>query len=104
MSRITIDSSLAGATPFLSQVTLSVSDTAAIKSVQFAIAPKPGSTTRPLSGTYSSSYLDGAGQSVNGKIFLPVYGLYDNYSNTVTLTYSFNDGSSETGKHDDCDG
>ncbi len=30
-----------------------------------------------------------------GMIFLPVYGLYDNYTNTVTLTYVFNDGSSK---------
>ncbi len=91
---ITIDGSIAGATPFLSQVTLSVSDTAAIKSVRFAIAPKPGSTTRPLSATYSNGYLAERGDLLNGKIFLPVYGLYDNYANTVTLTYSFNDGSS----------
>src|SRR5689334_14242150 len=54
---ITIDGEVAGATPFLSQLTLSVSDTAALKSIQFAIAPKPGSSTRPLSATYSSSYL-----------------------------------------------
>ena len=93
---ITIDGSIAGATPFLSQITLSVSDTAAIKSVQFAVAPKPTSTTRPLSATYSSSYLAERGALLNGKIFLPVYGLYDNYANTVTLTYSFNDGSSRS--------
>ncbi|MBA2436435.1 MAG: aryl-sulfate sulfotransferase [Verrucomicrobiota bacterium] len=91
---ITIDGSLAGATPFLSQVTLSVSDTTAIRSVQFSIAPRPGSKTRPLSGTYAASYLADRGDLLNGKIFLPVYGLYDGYTNTVTLTYLFNDGSS----------
>ncbi|HEY3664024.1 MAG TPA: aryl-sulfate sulfotransferase [Chthoniobacterales bacterium] len=93
---ITVDGSTAGATPFLSQVTLSVSDTTALKSVQFAIAPKPGSSTRPLAAIYSSDYLLERGNIVNGKVFLPVYGLYDNYANTVTLTYSFNDGSSKT--------
>ena len=30
-----------------------------------------------------------------GTIFLPVYGLYDGYTNSVTLTYFFNDGSSK---------
>src|SRR5439155_8535457 len=29
-------------------------------------------------------------------IFLPVYGLYDGYTNDVTLTYDFLDGSSKT--------
>ena len=91
---ITIDGSVAGATPFLSQITLSVSDSAAIKNIQFSIAPKPGSTTRPLSATYSSGYLAERGNILSGKIFLPVYGLYDNYTNTITLTYFFNDGSS----------
>lgn len=92
---ITIDVEIPGATPFLSQLTLGVSNTAVVKSVQFAIAPKPGSSTRPLSATYSSDYLAGRGDVVTGKIFLPVYGLYDNYTNTVTLTYTFNDGSSK---------
>ncbi len=92
---ITIDGSISGATPFLSQVTLSASDTAAIKSVRFAITPKPGSTSRPLTGTYSSSYLSERGDIVNGRIFLPVFGLYDNFSNSVILTYSFFDGSSK---------
>ncbi len=90
---ITIDGYVAGATPFLSQVTLSVSDTAALKNVQFAITPKAGATTRPLSATYSYSYLVKRGDIVNGKVFLPVYGLYDDYLNAVTLIFHFNDGS-----------
>ncbi len=91
---IAIDGQTAGASPFLSQLTLSVSDTAAIKSVQFSIAPKPGSATRPLSGSYASSYLAERGAINGGKIFLVVYGLYQGYTNQVTLTYHFNDGSS----------
>ena len=92
---ITIDGEIAGATPFLSQLTLSVSETAALKSIQFAIASKPGSSTKPLSATYSSSYLAERGDIGTGIVFLPVYGLYDGYTNTVTLTYAFNDGSSK---------
>ncbi len=90
---ITIDNQIAGATPFLSQLTLSVSDTAAIRRIKFTIAPKPGSVTRPFAATYSQSYLAERGDIVGGKIFLPIYGLYDGYSNRVTLTYTFNDGS-----------
>ena len=53
--RITGDA--AGATPFISKLTLDVSNTSVLKSIQFTIDPKPGSVTRPLSGTYSNDYL-----------------------------------------------
>ena len=94
---ITIESETAGATPFLSQLTLTASDTTVIKSIQFTITPKIGSVTRPLSGTYSHDYLVSRGylQPPSGEIFLPVYGLYDDFTNTVTLTYYFLDGSSK---------
>src|SRR6266581_7524851 len=94
---ITIESQTAGATPFLSQLTLTASDTTVIKSIQFTITPKIGSVTRPLSGTYSHDYLVSRGflQPPSEEIFLPVYGLYDSFTNTVSLTYSFLDGSSK---------
>ena len=94
---ITIDSQAPGVTPFLSQLTLAASNTSVLKSIQFTVAPKPGSVTRPLSGTYSSDYLISRGYLVppSDQIFLPVYGLYDAYTNSVTLTYYFLDGSSK---------
>ena len=92
---VTITGFTAGATPFISQVTLSVSDPAAVKNIRFTVASKPGSFVRPLSGTYSNSYLAERGDIVGNTIFLPVYGLYDGYANSVTLTYGFNDGSSK---------
>ena len=94
---ITIDSQAAGVTPFISQLTLTASDTTVINRIQFTITPKIGSVTRPLSGTYSYQYMIDRGYLVppSMQIFLPVYGLYANYSNTVTLTYFFNDGSSK---------
>jgi arylsulfate sulfotransferase len=93
---ITIDAQTPGATPFISQLTLTASDTSVIKSVQFSISPKAGSDTRPLSGTYTNADLIAKGYLVpaTGQIFLPVYGLYSDFTNTVTLTYLFNDGSS----------
>ena len=54
---ITITGHTAGATPFISKLTLEVSNTTVLKSIQFAIDPKPGSVTRPLSGTYANDYL-----------------------------------------------
>src|ERR1051325_11117182 len=95
---ITITGQNTGPTPFISQLTLTASDTTVIKSIQFTIAPKTGSVTRPLSGTYAQDYMISHGYLVppSTDIFLPVYGLYDGYDNTVTLTYHFLDGSSKT--------
>ena len=94
---IDIISETAGPTPFISQLSLLASQTSVIKSIQFTITPKEGSVTRPLSGTYSNEYLTQRGylNSETGDIFLPVWGLYSNFSNTVTLTYGFTDGSSK---------
>ena len=94
---ITITGHTAGATPFISNLTLEVSNTTVLKSIQFAIDPKPGSVTRPLSGTYANSYLMKRGfeHPQTGEIVLPVYGLYDGYTNIVRLTYLFLDGSSK---------
>jgi len=95
---ITIAADNPGPTPFISQLTLVTSDPAVLASIQFSIMPKPGSVTRPLSGTYSSEYLTSRGNILPGSdtIFLPIYGLYADYANTVTLTYRFLDGSSKT--------
>ena len=54
---IRITGHAAGATPFISKLTLEVSNTTVLKSIQFKITPKPGSVTRPLSGTYANLYL-----------------------------------------------
>lgn len=92
---ITITGQNAGPTAFISQLTLTASDTSVIRSIQFTVASKPGSVVRPLSGTYSNDYMVSRGYISGGDIFLPVYGLYDDYTNDVTLTYNFFDGSSK---------
>jgi len=93
---ITINGYTPGDTPFISKVSLTASDTTVLKSIQFAITPKPGSVTRPLSATYANYYLVDRGfeNPQTGEIVLPVYGLYAGYNNNVTLTYWFMDGSS----------
>jgi arylsulfate sulfotransferase len=92
---ITITSKTAGVTPFISKLTLEVSNTSVLKSIQFAIDPKPGSVTRPLSGTYANQYLVNRGFEHPPEIILPVFGLYAGYTNIVRLTYRFLDGSSK---------
>jgi arylsulfate sulfotransferase len=92
---ITITGHTAGVTPFISKLTLRVSNTTVLKSIQFAIDRKPGSVTRPLSGTYSNDYLVSRGFEHPPEVILPVYGLYAGYRNIVRLTYRFIDGSSK---------
>jgi hypothetical protein len=94
---VTINGHTPGVTPFISNLSLTASNTAVLKSIQFTIAPKPGSVTRPLSGTYANYYLVNRGfeNPQTGDIMLPVYGLYAGRANTVTLTYRFTDGSSK---------
>ena len=94
---ITIIGQNAGPTPFISQISLMASDTSVLSKIQFTITSKAASVTRPLSGTYSNDYLTERGylNPTTGEIFLPVFGLYADFTNTVTLTYRFNDGSSK---------
>src|SRR5438045_5603858 len=92
---ITITGKTAGVTPFISKLTLQVSNTTVLESIQFAIDPKPGSVTRPLSGTYANQYLVSRGYEHSPEIILPVFGLYPAYTNIVKLTYRFLDGSSK---------
>src|SRR5882724_2250594 len=94
---ITITGHTAGVTPFISQLMLEVSNTTVLKSIQFSIDRKPGSVTRPLSGTYANDYLLSRGfeqPPPATTVTLPVYGLYAGYANIVRLTYRFMDGSS----------
>jgi len=92
---ITITGKTPGVTPFISKVTLQVSNTTVLKSIQFAIDPKPGSVTRALSGTYGNEYLVSREFEHPPEIILPVYGLYAGYTNIVRLIYRFLDGSSK---------
>src|SRR5437868_9211721 len=85
----------AGITPFNGRLALQVSNTNVLKSIEFTVATKPGSASRPLSGTYSNGYLVGRGFEQPPVVTLPLYGLYAGYTNAVRLTYSFVDGSSK---------
>ena len=95
---ITITGHTAGATPFISNLTLEVSNTSVLKSIQFSIDPKPGSVTRPLSATYGNDHLLRRGfeqPPPATTVTVPIYGLYAGYTNIVRLTYRFKDGSSK---------
>jgi len=94
---VTINGQTAGPTPFIAQLQLTATPPTSVKSITFQITPKPGSVTRPVNAKYSIAYLQSRGyfNSTTGAILLPVFGLYANYSNSVSLTYRFTDNSSQ---------
>lgn len=94
---ITITGTNPGVNALLKQLTLSASRTDVLKSVQFTVISKPDSLVRPLSATFSHDYLVAHNylDATTGEIFLPIWGLYSNFTNAVTLTYLFQDGSSK---------
>src|SRR5215471_9945599 len=88
-TNIRINGYTPGVTPFISNLHLTASNTTVLKSIQFLVTPKSGAVARPLSATYGNDYLIHRGfeNPQTGEIVLPVYGLYDGYSNIVRLTY-----------------
>ncbi len=86
-----------GASAFIKKVNLLVSDPTALRSIQFTIAPKDGSVTRPVSATYLPTYLNSRGffNNTTNEFTLPVWGLYAGRANNVTVRFLYNDLSSE---------
>ena len=82
-----------GATPFLAFAGASYN-----ASVSYSIQPLSGSLTRPLTASFSASYLTSHNYFVPGAnaVIIPIFGLYAGTTNTVNITYSFTDGTSNT--------
>ena len=95
---VQIVSQEAGVTPFIEMVTVNLANPAALTSYQFTVAPKTGAHTRPISAVYSGAALQRRGflNLDSPVITLPVFGLYQGRLNTVTLSFVFADGTSQT--------
>ena len=65
-----------------------------LTSVSFTITPTSGSLTRPITASATAAYLAGHGALNGSSLIVPVFGLYAGRTNTVTLNFSFTDGSS----------
>ena len=94
---VTITSNKQGNTPFIRLVSAQMADTSLLDHVQFTVSPKTGSVTRPISARYSSNYLLGKGDidPATGMITIPVFGLYQNYNNSVEMVFTFVNGTSQ---------
>jgi arylsulfate sulfotransferase len=80
-----------GPTPFIRFVHTSISNVAGFEFAQFLIWSKTGSSTRPINARYSRSYLEARGyfDPNNGKLTIPVFGLYAGRANRVIVTLGF---------------
>lgn len=56
-----------------------------VTTVQYTIAPKPGSVSAPVQVTYSIAALQTRGYVHAGILTVPVYGLYSGYQNQVSM-------------------
>jgi hypothetical protein len=87
-----VESASVGVTPFVGSVTVS-GVTKAVASITFKVAPKPGTQSAPVSGTYKRGYLVRHRLlTSDGIATVPVYGLYENYSNSIDVAIKLTNG------------
>jgi len=73
---------------FVGQVVLRGVPSSLLQYITFTIVPKPGSTAKAISVTYSKAYLV-AQRKLNSRlkeVTIPIFGLYPGYTNTVRIT------------------
>jgi len=77
----------AGPTQFIEWVDVSGINASLLTSIGFTVAAKPGATAKASSATYSKAYLLARGylKSGAGTAHFPVVGLYQKYTNSVSI-------------------
>lgn len=85
----------AGASPFITFVQLKGNSLQQVASVGYAIAAKPGAASAPVRVHYTVDALRRKGYFPAGssELTMPVFGLYANYGNQVTVDLHYTDGS-----------
>jgi arylsulfate sulfotransferase len=94
-AHVSVNEQVPGPTPFIVNLALRLDDFANLDHVSYTIAPKPGSFSKPVAVTYTRARLErtGAWHGADKRLAFPVFGLYANYQNSVTLTAHFRDAS-----------
>jgi arylsulfate sulfotransferase len=93
LSDLAITSSEPGVTPFISSVHFTGQSLSDLVAVTFTIAPMPNTVSAPVTVTWHTSALSSRGYLQGNRIQLPVFGLYAGYTNQVSFSFSFTDGS-----------
>jgi arylsulfate sulfotransferase len=76
---------IAAVSPFISFVHLDGFDPSSLTRLQYTIAPKPGSVSKPVHVEYSISALAARGYAGTDSLTVPVFGLYAGYANQVSV-------------------
>ena len=80
---------------FISALNLAGLDTSKIKNISFHIKTKDGNFAKPVSATYDWNYLSSNGlyNTANKNVQIPIFGLYSDYLNELTIDIQYSDDS-----------
>lgn len=80
---------------FISALNMNGLDTGKIKNISFHIKTKDGNFAKPVSATYDWSYLSNNGlfNATNNSVQVPIFGLYSDYLNELTIDIQYIDDS-----------
>lgn len=94
-ANITIVAHAPGSTPFIRTLTIGMEHFGDLTKVSYTIVPKPGTQSKPVAVTMERAWLERrqAYAGADKRLVLPVFGLYANYRNTVSVDLTFSDGS-----------
>ena len=85
-----------GPTAFVHSLALAGASLNQVTSIEFTIAPRPGSVSRPVDVTYGIAALRAQGRVSSSEIRFPVFGLYAGFDNQLTIRVQLADGSSQS--------
>ncbi|MGY3887631.1 aryl-sulfate sulfotransferase [Aeromonas aquatica] len=80
---------------FISALNMTGLDTSKIKNISFHIKTKDDNFAKPVSATYDWNYLSSNGlyNTANNNVQIPIFGLYSNYLNELTIDIQYIDDS-----------
>jgi len=91
-----VESFSEGSTPFIGNITISGVPLSAT-SFSFTIEPKPGTVSEAVSATFTRQYLRDNDYFIDSNtVSIPLFGLYEDYANIVTITLKTSSGRKTT--------